>query len=450
MSLAQLLEKAVEKTKFRTEDGTLLTPIQLRHKICKSYWGSPNLEQVRYARLEVPDNITKCLSDELSRLLDIQGEFPTGHIGHSFHISGSHNSRVTATQNWAIEIQQTSDHPTLAHSLVKAASITEPDATAQLLNGWAHGEPLRFTICSVLNDVYVDDRLDLGTGVRVYPLPASSQGLPQSLPAMDVSKVSTILGRAVLEIDAYTLPVFFPPQISSSPNQQTRTELGDVTVDTFLDALSLVCGFRVNMAYSWNHYFESDAFAITKSTSYLSSDDRLQKLGSALRHSSSDNIIELLDFEPPTSNLSIDQLRKACELSGKLQQRVKSSSRFRIAVARWNRSVSSSSPLEDRIIDLRIALESLYLDSEHGELGFRLSITGAKHLGTSLQDRKKIRKIFYDFYSLASRVIHGTTSKKVKSKQADSLNQASQLCRDGIAQILEQKYQPNWLDLLLQ
>ena len=73
-------------------------------------------------------------------------------------------------------------------------------------------------------------------------------------------------------------------------------------------------------------------------------------------------------------------------------------SHLRIAADRWRRSKRSDgyARLVDQYIDLRLALESLYLKdfvNEHSqEMRFRLALFGAWHLGGSLDERRSIRK----------------------------------------------------------
>ena len=123
--------------------------------------------------------------------------------------------------------------------------------------------------------------------------------------------------------------------------------------------------------------------------------------------------------------------------------------RFRIAVGRWEQSATRSASREDRSVDLRIALESLYLDSSAGESTFRLATTCARHLGTSLEERRNISSTLRRFYGLASRVIHGTELDRTGNTDVELLRSAGRLCCNGILKIVETKDQPDWSDLLL-
>ena len=108
--------------------------------------------------------------------------------------------------------------------------------------------------------------------------------------------------------------------------------------------------------------------------------------------------------------------------SGEILQTIEAmqggSGNLRIAIDRWKRSKRRNTPLEDRLIDLRIALETLYLkdfvNERSGEMRFRLSLFGAWHLGATLEDRRDIRKTLRDAYGRASGAVHtGVAPKKI-------------------------------------
>ena len=344
----------------------------------------------------------------------------------------------------------------LARALIRAAAVVGSEAAARLFDGWAHGEPLRFKICLVLAGLYIDQPLELAEGLRVYSLPTSSEGLPLSMPStprVHWQTVFNMLGHTVLEIDAHTCPVFFQPprEEDTYPPLDTLTMLQGVKVDTFLTALSLVCNRRVGVAWSWNDYGNAAAFATVPPTGLGGPGPMtLRWLGRGSTYDPTANITEITDFNPPSPNLDAKLLGRTWELVGELQRRMDTDPRFRIAVGRWEQSATRGASLEDRAVDLRIALESLYFNSDAGALGFRLAITGARHLGTSLEERREIRRTLGDFYGLASRIIHGTELNRIKNPDTELVKRARRVCRDGILRIVEDKHQPNWSDLVLE
>ena len=103
----------------------------------------------------------------------------------------------------------------------------------------------------------------------------------------------------------------------------------------------------------------------------------------------------------------------------------------------------------DQFIELRIALETLYLKGvDRGELGFRLSNYGAWHLGTGFEERQKYQKILNKAYGRGSRAVH-TGEVKCSEEIRDLLYAAQDLCRKGILKRLEEGEEPNWNELIL-
>ena len=456
MELVQLVVQALAQTSFRTEDRAIISAEEMCQTLSQSYWGAPDRELALSARPEVSDDVVDCLAAGLHQRLDAYVDASSGRIGHSFRVAGDEGGLIRATPDHAVEIQSRSHSRGLARALIRAAAVVGPEAAAGLLDGWARGEPLRFKICLVLAGLYVDQPLELAAGLRVYSLPTSSEGLPLSMPATPRphwQRVSNMLGHTVLEIDAHTCPVFFQPprEEGQYPPLETLTILQDVKVDTFLTALSLVCNRRVEVAWSWNDCGDAAAFATEHPTGLAGPGPMtLRWLGKGSTHDPTANITEITDFNPPSPNLDANLLSRTWAFGEELQRRIDTDPRFRIAVRRWEQSTTPGASPEDRAVDLRIALESLYLNSDAGELGFRLAITGARHLGTSLEKRREIRRTLGDFYGLASRIIHGTELNQVRNSDTESVKRASRVCRDGILRIVEEKHQPNWSDLVLE
>ena len=105
--------------------------------------------------------------------------------------------------------------------------------------------------------------------------------------------------------------------------------------------------------------------------------------------------------------------------------------RFKMAINRWLRSRRPDLSLADHFIDLRVALEALYLSDSSGELSFRLSTRLAWHIGSSPDERKALSELTRRFYSRASRVVHGSDLGDADGDRR-LLDQASDLCRHGL------------------
>ena len=84
--------------------------------------------------------------------------------------------------------------------------------------------------------------------------------------------------------------------------------------------------------------------------------------------------------------------------------------KLRTAAHWWRRSRIRGASHEDAYIDLRIALEALYLNDfggEHSqEMRFRLALFGAWHLADGPDGRRSVRKTLRDAYDDASTAVH--------------------------------------------
>ena len=128
--------------------------------------------------------------------------------------------------------------------------------------------------------------------------------------------------------------------------------------------------------------------------------------------------------------------------------------RLQIPIDRWIKSKTSQAS-EDKIIDLGVALEALYLsDTNYNrEIGFRFSLHAAWHLGENKEQRKALMQEFKAIYDWRSRVVHtGKLPKKIRNKPEEVeafITKAQDLCRDSIMKILEDGKFPDWNDLIL-
>ena len=138
--------------------------------------------------------------------------------------------------------------------------------------------------------------------------------------------------------------------------------------------------------------------------------------------------------------------------------------KLRVPIDRWVKSKVSIDSVE-KIIDLGIALEALYLSNipEPTELSFRLRLHAAWHLRENEKDRKELMKEFQEIYAWRSSVVHkgklpkkeiGSKNKKKKIPYTEEeiaafVQNAQDLCRDSILKIIEKEEFPDWQNLVL-
>ena len=448
MDISHLLTDALDHTTF---SGGVSSPEDFRSALADEYWSSPNRRSVVASRPTVADfamgPLVNALRDRLTPYLDVT----TDRVGHAFRVVGDGRASARSSSDRFVENQSISSLEGVGLGLVRAAAIQGPGPTAALFEEWVRGEPIRFKVCLVLGGAYVSDYLDLNAGLRLFPLPTSSDALPLSMPDMDYNRVNAILGHPLLEIDVFTRPVFFlpPGDDNEFPELQSTTALAPASVDVFMLALSLVCDRHVGVAWSWSDFGPAESFAGRSPTGLIGPGRVTTRLlGRGYMYSVDRNVTTVDGFDPPSPHICANRLSRAWELLPELHDRHSRDSRFRLAVTRWYQSRSASS--FDRVVDLRIALESLYLGSDRGELSFRLATTAARHLKASLAERHEVQRTLIRFYDLASRAVHGGEVDLTIEANAQLVERASRLCCDGILKILEDRFTPDWSDLLLE
>ena len=137
----------------------------------------------------------------------------------------------------------------------------------------------------------------------------------------------------------------------------------------------------VDWKYLWNNYGEIQEFnQMWGSTSFKDLPSYIQRV-----------------------NMEFNDLKKAREIHIERTKSTTSNARLNTAISRWIQS-KQSKILPDQFVDLRIALETLYLNEGSSELKFRLSAYGAWHLGSNFTERKEIFSTLQTAYDLAQKL----------------------------------------------
>ena len=204
--------------------------------------------------------------------------------------------------------------------------------------------------------------------------------------------------------------------------------------ETFCQALSLACNTMVMFDYFWD-YSAADVF---RSNDVEQKIWYLGPIGESVEAGQSEievakrlyKILEIFDQKPV----------------GQYDEKTKRI--FWIAIERWRKSKTHQN-YEDQIIDLGIALESLYLSGTESknEIRFRFSLHAAWHLGEDKEHREGLMKKFKAIYDWRSAVVHtGKLPEKGKGKKKKSYTQSEvrefirstqDLCQKSIVKILK-------------
>lgn len=117
-----------------------------------------------------------------------------------------------------------------------------------------------------------------------------------------------------------------------------------------------------------------------------------------------------------------------------------------IAVRRFSLAMTRTS-LEDRLIDLMICAEAIFLRVDSNELSDKLAYRAALLLGKNSVNKKEIFKFFKDAYTLRSKVVHGSKSFVQDAKDADEqtsrIGTLSDHLRNAIVIMLDRALAPH-------
>ncbi len=438
------------QTSFESRPDEVISPEKLREILEHNRWDDQEIDRVRSAQLILPDESISQLESHLRLLLKDYIDTETDRIGYALpRIGGYGHERASIDANRLHSVECVSSLNDFTKGLVKAAVILGVERVTCLLSGWLEGQPIEYRTSAILNGVTMSEPLTPIDGVHIEPLPLSSDKLPAHLPKRGEMSAEAYLGRTVLSIDCTASPALFRPQTDESGKNVQAAAIPNVDIDTVCQVLSLECDSQVEAGFYWHDYQELAAFFLIYNNSSwsLGTEHFRHRLpGWSLNTDFTTGVTTLSIENQSIPDLAETQLRSTLRALGKLD------SKTRMAVSRWMKSKDSSENLADRFIDLRIALESLYLknypNKYRQEMGFRLALFGAWYLGTDFGDRKRILERLRKAYGAASGAVHGGDLDFTAENQK-LLSDGQDLCRRGILKLLKEGPPPDWGDLIL-
>ena len=279
---------------------------------------------------------------------------------------------------------------------------------------------------------------------RFIPTEHNTQSWSESPMASNLSFFSD----AILLIIDYTVsPLFRKPSVKSLEEVDISdqfeikiksAEFPNFDVDKFYRALSLIANYAVKPLFQWQYIGEDELFKVgdwwyTK----------LMRTRVMLDSGSGIHVINETDIDKAKCLYKL-LTNSSSNIGGKLQ----------IPIDRWQKSKRDNDPV-DKMIDLGIAFESLYLPDTTDELTFKLGVRAAWYLGKNKEDRKRLLTEFKEIYKCRSRGVHdGKLKEKVKIggepvPTSEFIKSAQDLCWQSIMKILEDGEFPDWDSLIL-
>lgn len=310
-----------------------------------------------------------------------------------------------------------------------------------------------FEYWALLEGIYVEEEIQIFDGVRLVPPPDSLSELSQRFNLSVSEWWSNILHeKTLLVVDASVSPVFHKPDLVGSytdtdflfkedsgkfPNFKESTIYNDDFYTELCQALSLACDSAVQTRLQWRFLEKDEIFNLTPKPTEITSS------------------VGIDQSESPTE-VGQYQIEKAKRIYDEFAEfNSDDKKKLLIAVKRWIKSKTSQEDV-DRMIDLGIALESLYLPKGTREqLTYQFRLRASKYLGESKADRKDLLLEFKNIYGCRSAAVHGgTLDETVKIKAvpipiSSFIERAQDYCRYSILKILKEGKFPDWDDLML-
>ena len=451
--IKQLLQEAMENLEIRQRsvNGSPLSPIGIQgyRDHLRQYWQSYSDTSLWVVRSYEPNIVNE---DVKSKLLDfIREEFAQfihedRILSASFFIKGgildglSPGSSIDSLLDQLMKI-------IIARGIEKA--VLDFDRGTEETHGL-------FQYLVLLEGIKIEREIQMFEGIRLLPLANSTSKLPYHLSSRSFSEPENFFsGKTLLVIDYFVSPIFHRPLQASTMQEheeqmkstfQTEIKSNDLPNFTMNDfPLSLLC-----QALSLACHAE---FKISFINIFLP-EDTLYNLSGGVGGGGS------WHFHPPRNNKKADQpqIDEAKRLFGILNNLDSNTLRkLQIPINRWTKSKAYKDP-EDKIIDLGIAFESLYLPKDNtDQLSFQFRLNASWHLGKGKADRKMLIDEFKAIYTLRSKAVHnGVVPEKIKVRKGEEpiatsefIPRAQALCRDSIIKILEDGKFPDWNDLIL-
>ena len=314
-----------------------------------------------------------------------------------------------------------------------------------------------FQHIALLEGIRIETEIQVFEGIRLVPLPSSKSELPSHLESIPRPNAPNyFFEKTTLVIDYSIFPIFHNPSLPVATtgnerffNQRDRfhVEINGGKFPSFNEwdfyikycqALSLACNSPVKIAMCWE---------------FIAEDELFNECHGSTSHSSSHP--GPFGDSTQVGQSQIDEAKRLYQILVNPNSNV--AKKLQIPINRWIESKANKDS-EDKIIDLGIAFESLYLPKDAiDQLSFQFRLRASWYLGKSKADREKLIDEFKAIYTLRSKAVHnGNVPEKIKIRKGEEpidtselILRAQDLCRQSILKILEAGEFPDWNNLIL-
>ena len=339
-------------------------------------------------------------------------------------------------------------------NLLRSAIVDGPAEAAQAFAECTTNSSCSFYQFFLITGVCIPAPVEVFDGITLIPLPESASELPPHLPHLwtepdryGAISVKDILKKTLVRVEYEVSPIFHRPAetytLESGPAEHFNVRLKNEgtpvpDLNALYQALAVVGRCSVESVMTWTSLVDYEIFDL--STSWGIGPSSYSVVSLARNHE------ELVQLSSPQMD-SIGTLYR-----GLTEVPTGTWTKLRIPIDRWAKSMAEENPI-DQIIDLGIALESLYVPDAQGEATLRFALHAAWHLGKSKPERQKLREEFRQIYDARSDVVHTGQLRGKRARPSFDVSKfvsrAQELCWQGITSVIEAGETPDWSNLIM-
>lgn len=293
--------------------------------------------------------------------------------------------------------------------LVRAAVYLTPKTVGELVVDWKNGGSISYMSKYYFKNLKVESTQSIYKNVEILPGKIDNLDNNVNYLTHEQYNLEPKLNGIIISVRNKLAPVFFKPQHKKDTfNPNSKLLQGEKFNQQFFNTLSYAFSIVFNkcipLVVNWNFGREIAAFSELEikhffDTGFSSSRPvQINKSDLKLIFDINDLLIKLFE----------DQ-------------------RFKVAVGRWYKSKHVDA--DDKFLEMRIALEALFLERHSRNIGEKLAKSMADKINFQGKDSAKIETEVKKFYKISSELIH---AKIDAGKNRELLDLMQEYCRIGI------------------
>ena len=353
----------------------------------------------------------------------------------------------------------------LIERLLELALVRGTEEAVSIFERYSRGEGTHvfLRVIALLEGIKLERMIEVYQGARLVPLPSPeiSGKMEQCLIGLPmwafVNAKDSFFGRVLLVIDCPGLSRFHR---LSEPAFEDGTHIEDLPFpvqfqdvkfttwdaahsfkEILRQAMSLVCDSAVETVFEGLLYEQDTSFE---------------------RHPGGSNMLRYANRSNTPTEVGEAEINEAKRLYRILEDKPDFRERLQIPIDRWIMSKTSKRDI-DKMIDLGIALEALYVSEPHPERkgkDWQIRHHASAYLKSEAYPQETLKKEFQEIYSWRSAAVHKgrlprekiSKTKKIqytREEIAVFVQRAQNLCRESILKIIEEEEFPDWHNLVL-